>query len=128
ADERLRQTSLLSKLLSRPELGAVAGAVAVWLFFAIVAGSSGFLSVKGTAAYLQVAAELGILAVPVSLLMIAGEFDLSIGTMIGASGMVMALLDGQYGFPIWFAIAMGAVFALVVGFLNGYLVIKTRLP
>src|SRR5437899_8149595 len=128
ADERLRQTSLLSKLLSRPELGAVAGAVAVWLFFAIVAGSSGFLSVRGTAAYLEVAAELGILAVPVSLRMIAGEFDLSIGTMIGASGMVIALLDGQYGFPIWFAIAMAAVFALVVGFLNGLLVVRTRLP
>ena len=128
ADERLRQTSLLSKVLSRPELGAVAGAIAVWIFFAIVAGGTGFLTRNGTANYLEVAAELGIVAVPVSLLMIAGEFDLSIGTQIGASGMVIALLDGQYGFPIWFAIAMAAAFALVVGFLNGYLVVKTRLP
>ena len=128
ADDRLLRQSLLRRLVARPELGAVAGAIAVWIFFAIVAGSSGWLTAKGTAAYLQVAAELGILAVPVSLLMIAGEFDLSIGTMIGASGMVIALLDGQYGFPIWFAIAMAAVFALVVGFLNGYLVVKTRLP
>ena len=128
ADDRLLRQSLLRRLVARPELGAVAGAIAVWIFFAIVAGGSGWLTAKGTAAYLQVAAELGILAVPVSLLMIAGEFDLSIGTMIGASGMVIALLDAQYGFPIWFAIAMGAVFALVVGFLNGYLVVKTRLP
>jgi len=128
ADDRLLRQSMLRRLVARPELGAVAGAVAVWIFFAIVAGGSGWLTAKGTAAYLQVAAELGILAVPVSLLMIAGEFDLSIGTMIGASGMVIALLDGQYGFPIWFAIAMAAVFALVVGFLNGLLVVRTRLP
>ncbi|MDQ6774235.1 MAG: ABC transporter permease [Candidatus Dormibacteraeota bacterium] len=128
ADDRLRRQNPLLKVLTRPELGAVAGAIAVWLFFAIVAGGSGWLTVRGTAAYLEVAAELGILAVPVSLLMIAGEFDLSIGTMIGASGMVIALLDSQYLFPLWFAIPAGAAFALIVGFLNGYLVIKTRLP
>ncbi len=127
-DDRLRRQSPLRKLLARPELGAVAGAIAIWVFFAIVAGGSGWLTARGTAAYLEVASELGILAVPVALLMIAGEFDLSIGTMIGASGMVIALLDGQYGFPIWFAIGAGALFALIVGFLNGLLVVKTRLP
>jgi simple sugar transport system permease protein len=130
ADERLKQTSLWKKLLARPELGAVAGAVAVWLFFAVVAGSSGFLSVRGTATYLEVAAELGILAVPVSLLMIAGEFDLSIGTMIAATGMIIAVLASPDGFqfPIWFGIGVAAVFALAVGFLNGLVVVKTRLP
>ena len=129
-DERLRPTSLWKKLLARPELGAVAGAIAVWLFFAVVAGSSGFLTVRGTAAYLEVAAELGILAVPVSLLMIAGEFDLSIGTMIGATGMIIAVLaspDG-FAFPVWFGIIVAAIFAVVVGFLNGLVVVKTRLP
>src|SRR5262245_4905433 len=127
-DERLRQQSLLRRLLTRPGLGAVAGAIAVWIFFAVVAGSTGWFSAKGTASYLDVASELGILAVPVSLLMIAGEFDLSIGTMIGASGMVIALLVGEYGFPIWFGIVWAAVFALVVGFLNGLVVVWTRLP
>src|SRR5918912_3577571 len=130
ADERLRPTSIWKKLLTRPELGAVAGAVAVWIFFAVVAGSSGFLSVRGTAAYLEVAAELGILAVPVSLLMIAGEFDLSIGTMIGACGMIIAVLASPDGFqfPVWFGIIVAALFAIVVGFLNGVVVVKTKLP
>jgi len=126
-DDRLRRASLVSRLLARPELGALAGAIAVWIFFAVVAGS-GFLTVNGTAAYLVVAAELGILAVPVSLLMIAGEFDLSVGTMIAASGMVIALLAGTYGLPVWVAIGAAAVFALVVGFLNGLVVVWTRLP
>ena len=77
-DERLVEASLLKRLLSRPELGAAAGAILVWLIFAIVA-PTGFLSLRGTASYLEVSAQLGILAVAVSLLMIAGEFDLSIG-------------------------------------------------
>src|SRR5215469_13791379 len=127
ADERLRRSSLLSRLLSRPELGAVAGTIAVWIFFAIVAGS-GFLTASGTNAYLQVAAEIGILAVPVSLLMIGGEFDLSIGTMIGAAGMIIALLAGTYGYPFWFGIGIAAAFALVVGYFNGWMVVRTRLP
>lgn len=130
ADERLKETSLLRKILTRPELGAVAGAIAVWLFFALVAGRSGFLTARGTAAYLEVAAELGILAVPVSLLMIAGEFDLSIGTMIAATGMIIAVLASPDGFqfPIWFGIVVAALFAMGVGFLNGLVVVKTRLP
>lgn len=73
-DERLRRTSFLSRLLGRPELGAPGGATAVWIFFAIVAGS-GFPRAGATNAYLEVAAEIGILAVPVWLLMIGGELD-----------------------------------------------------
>ena len=71
------------RLLVRPEMGALAGSIAVWLFFALVAGQRGFLTLLGTATYLQVAAELGILAVAVALLMIGGEFDLSIGSITG---------------------------------------------
>jgi simple sugar transport system permease protein len=127
-DERLVHTPLLRRLLARPELGAVAGAIAVWIFFAIVAGSTGFLSLSGTANYLEVAAELGIVAVPVSLLMIAGEFDLSVGTMITATGMITALVVGQYGFPLFAGILAAAAFALAVGLLNGVAVQWTRLP
>jgi simple sugar transport system permease protein len=126
-DERLQRGSLLSRLLGRPELGAVAGAIAVWIFFAIVA-SRGFLTAGATNAYLEVAAEIGILAVPVSLLMIGGEFDLSIGAMIAATGMITALLAGTYGYPFWFGVAAAAAFALIVGFMNGVIVVWTRLP
>jgi simple sugar transport system permease protein len=127
-DERLVKVGLLRRLVNRPELGAVAGAIAVWIFFAIVAGGTGFLTKGGTANYLEVAAELGIVAVPVSLLMIAGEFDLSVGTMITATGMILALVVGQYGFPIYAGILAAVAFALAIGFLNGLVVIWTRLP
>jgi simple sugar transport system permease protein len=127
-DERLARTSPLRRLLVRPELGAVAGSIAVWLFFALVAGRSGFLSLGGTATYLQVAAELGIMAVPVALLMIAGEFDLSIGSTLGATGMIISALAVQLNWSIWIAIPVAFAFALIIGFLNGYLVLRTGLP
>jgi simple sugar transport system permease protein len=128
ADERVRRAGLLRRLLARPELGAVAGAILVWVFFSLVAGNRGFLTLDGTASYLAVASELGILAVAVSLLMIAGEFDLSIGSIIGASGMVIAMLNIEYGWPLWAAIVMAIAFSLVAGFLNGLVVVWTRLP
>lgn len=127
-DERVAQTSLIGRLLSRPELGAVAGTIGVWIFFAIIAGDSGFLSMRGTANYLEVAAQLGILAVAVALLMIGGEFDLSIGSTIGACGMILALLSVEYGWNIWLAMLASLAFALVIGVFNGFLVLRTGLP
>jgi simple sugar transport system permease protein len=127
-DERLAPTSPLRRLLLRPEMGALAGAIAVWIFFAIVAGKSGFLTLSGTATYLQVAAELGILAVAVALLMIGGEFDLSIGSTLGATGMIVSILATQYGWNLWLAMGLAMAVALFIGFLNGQFVLRTGLP
>jgi simple sugar transport system permease protein len=128
ASERMLRVNPLRRLLVRPETGAVAGSIAVWIFFAIVAGSSGFLTVRGTSSYLSVSAELAIQAVPVALLMIGGEFDLSVGSTVGACGMIIALLSGQYGWNIWASIAVSLIFAVLIGMMNGYLVMRTRLP
>lgn len=117
----------IRKLLGRPELGAFVAAVAIFVFFASVAGE-GFLSFSGTINYLEVAAQVGIVAVAVSLLMIAGEFDLSVGSMIGASGMIIALAVTQSGWPLWAAIILALLFSIVVGYVNGWLVVKTKLP
>ncbi len=127
-DERLRTISPWRKFLSRPELGAVAGAVLVFGFFAVVAGDSGFLNFRGVVSWLEVSAQLGILAVAASLLMIGGEFDLSIGSTIGAAGMVIAIPVAEYGWPVWAALLLAFAFALVVGYLNSAIVNRTQLP
>ena len=127
-DERVRRTSLASVLLTRPELGAVVGAILVWIIFAIWAGGRGFLTIGGTATWLEVTAQVGIIGSAVALLMIAGEFDLSVGSMVGAAGMVIAIGVGSFGLPVWLAILLAFVLALAIGFVNGYLVIRTRLP
>src|SRR5688500_3815736 len=86
--------------LRRPEFGALVGALLVFAFFAVAAGGKGFLTLDGTASWLNVAAELGIITLPVAMLMIAGEFDLSVGSVVGASSMVVAIGSAHYGLPI----------------------------
>ena len=67
-DERIADVSALRRLLIRPESGAIAGAIAIWVFFALppIAGDTGWRTMGATASYLQVSAELGILAVAVA--------------------------------------------------------------
>ncbi len=127
-DERIARISGFRRMMMRPEMGAAVAAIAVWIFFALYAGDNGFHSSAGFASYLNVSAELGILAVFVCLLMIGGEFDLSIGSIIGASGMIVALLCGQYDFNIWPAIAIALLASLAIGAVNGIVVVWTGLP
>ena len=132
-DQRLRSVSPLRLFLSRPEFGAIVGAIIVFLIFAILSVArgdvgKGFLSIQGAASYLEIAAQVGILGAAVSLLMIAGEFDLSVGSMIGAAGLLLGLLIVQYGVPPTIAIVLTFAFALAVGAFNGWLRIKTGLP
>ncbi|MFO1066927.1 MAG: ABC transporter permease [Geminicoccaceae bacterium] len=127
-DERLKEASLLTSLLSRPELGAVAGTLLVFIFFGLVAGTSGMFSPKGIITFLEVSAQLGILAAFASLLMIAGEFDLSVGSMIGFAGVAIAIPVTMWGWPVWVAVLFAFAVAIAVGWLNGYITVKTGLP
>jgi simple sugar transport system permease protein len=127
-DERVRQVGGLQKLLSRPEFGALAGALLVLMVFGGTAGGSGMFSAEGVINWATVAGYLGIIAVAAALLMIAGEFDLSIGSMIGFAGMMVAIPILYWGWPAWAAVPFAFVMAMLLGALNGWLVIKTGLP
>src|SRR5205085_5941674 len=112
-DERLAPISRMTRLLRRPELGSLMGAVAVFVLFAITDSSASHLWLKqtGLAAWTQQAAFFGIVAVPVGLLMIGGEFDLSAGVMTGVTAIVMALLVGKWHVDTWIAIPITLAFA-----------------
>jgi len=114
-------------LLRRPEAGAFLGLVGVLAFF-IVFGSTRFLEPAGAASWLNVAANLGIVALPIGLLMIAGELDISIGAMIPAGSMTVAIISGFYGQPIWVGMLGSIGIGLIVGLVNGYLVVRTAVP
>jgi len=128
ADERVRRESWFKHLLSRPEFAALAGTVMVFLVFGLSAGNSGMFNLDGVMNWSQVAAYLGIISVGACLLMIAGEFDLSIGSMIGFSGMMVALPTMYFHWPIALSIVFAFAGSMLLGALNGYLVMRTRLP
>ena len=78
--------------------------------------------------FLTLSAELGIIATAAALLIIAGEFDLSVGSMIGFAGIVIGLTVRELGFPLWGGVLSAFAVAIVVGWFNGLIVVKTRLP
>lgn len=127
-DERLREVSPLRKALIRPELGAICGVILVFMFFLGIARDSGMFSPEGVMNWGVVSAQFAVIAVGACLLMIAGEFDLSVGSMIGFSGIIIALFSVTWELPMWFAIISAFVLAMAIGALNGFLVIKTGLP
>jgi len=128
ADERLRAVGAWRRLLGRPESGALSGAVLVFLLFAFSAGGSGMFSAEGIVNWGTVAGFLGVIAVGAALLMVAGEFDLSIGSMIGFAGMLLAVPCLYWGWPVWLAVLFALAVACALGALNGWLVVRTGLP
>ncbi|PZQ95919.1 MAG: ATPase [Cereibacter sphaeroides] len=127
-DERVARASLLIRLMRRPEAGVVLGLLATIVIFALLPGARSLYSLQGAMTFLTLSAELGILAAAVALLIIAGEFDLSIGSMVGFAGIVIGLLVTELGWPLWASIGSAFVVAIMVGYLNGLITVKTRLP
>ncbi|MBM7126165.1 ABC transporter permease [Dyella flava] len=127
-DERVRRIPLWRSLMHRPEFGSIAGTLLVFVLFGILAGDSGMFNLDGIMNWAQVAAYLGIIAVGACLLMIAGEFDLSIGSMIGFAGTMLAVPAMFMGWPMWAAMLFAFAACMALGWLNGYLVVRTRLP
>jgi len=131
-DERLAYRGVFQRLLVRPEIGAIIGAVSIWIFFWAVAVPFG--TTGGTANILDQSATLGIMAVAVSMLMIGGEFDLSSGAATGALGIATILLVkdtgalGGAGLNMFIAIPLTLVLALFIGWFNGTMVERTSLP
>lgn len=119
---------MLRAALLRPELTALVSTILVFTFFAVNAGGQGFLSFSGTKNYLAVAAEIGIIGSPVTLLLVAGEFDLSVGTAIGAAGIAIAYAVVNLHWPLWAALFSGFAVTSLVGLVNGLLVVRLGIP
>src|SRR6266481_6630027 len=127
-DERLVKIGALTRFLTRPDIGALIGAVGVFFAFGYFARSVNWIGDPGIAAgWTDQAAQYGIVAVPVALLMIGGEFDLSAGVMIGSSGLLLGYLTTFQHMNVWPAMILVLLFGLVIGLINGLTVVRTRL-
>ena len=127
-DERVKEISRFRKAMIGPELGAIAGTILVFMFFFAVAHDTGMFSPEGVMTWPTVSAQFIIIAVGACLLMLAGEFDRSVASLIGFAGIVIAITSVSWGWPVWLSIITAFILAISIGALNGYLVIKTGLP
>ncbi|MEV0260199.1 ABC transporter permease [Streptomyces sp. NPDC050617] len=125
-DERLVHRSPARRLMGRPELGSVVGAIAVFVFFAIVADT--FLQASSLSTVLYASSTIGIMAVPVALLMIGGEFDLSTGVMVTSSALISSMFSYQMTANVWVGVGVSLLVTLAIGFFNGFMLTRTKLP
>ncbi|GGN97224.1 ribose ABC transporter permease [Actinoplanes lobatus] len=110
----------------RPEVGALVAAAVIFVFFLAVAPA--FRSADAFVTVLYQSSTIGIVAVAVGMLMIGGEFDLSAGVIVTSAGLVNSMFCWYFGINLWVGAILSLVFCLAVGFLNGYLVMRTGIP
>jgi simple sugar transport system permease protein len=126
ADGRTSQRPLVFKLLARPEVGVFLGAAAVYVFFLIAAPPVRDGSSMATVLYQS--STIGIMALPVALLMIGGEFDLSSGVAVISSALTASMLSYQLTMNVWVGVIVALLVSLAIGAFNGWMVVKTGLP
>lgn len=117
---------VLKNLTRRPEFAAFIGTLSVFLFFTYF-GWPTFAKPLATAGWLNVAAELGLIALPVALVMIAGHLDLSVGSILAAGAMTYAIITGYFKLPDFIGLPAGLAVGTFFGFLNGLIITRTKL-
>ena len=125
-DERVKERNRLQRLMIRPEVGAAIGAILIFVLFLVVAEP--FREASSLATVLYASSTIGIMACGVAMLMIGGEFDLSTGVAVTFSSLAASMLAYNLHLNLWAGAALALVLALGVGFFNGFLVMKTRIP
>lgn len=132
ADERIRNIGPIQRLMARPELGSVFGLILIIIAFVIMTSSAGtfqamWVNPTGFQAWVELAAFVGILAIAAALLMISGEFDLSIGANIALAGHSFSIL-ALLGVPLPLAILFTFIELAMLGAFIGFIVVRTGLP
>ncbi|WP_432133437.1 MULTISPECIES: ABC transporter permease [unclassified Streptomyces] len=125
-DGRTAERPLALRLLARPEVGVFLGAVAVLVFFLIAAPTVRQGGSMATVLYQS--STIGIMALPVALLMIGGEFDLSSGVAVITSALTASMLSFQLSVNVWTGVLLALALSLAIGWFNGWMVVRTGLP
>lgn len=130
--DRLTKETKLQRLLRRPELGAFVVMLVIIIALAFASDGKAF-NALGLKNNIAIIAQYGIIATGAAMLMIAGEFDLSIGSMIGFAGMSMAMML-KWGLPFglgaatpFTAFIITLAMTLAIGWFIGYIVVRSGL-
>lgn len=112
--------------MERPELAGLALLVLLTVFFQLKSGGV-FLNATNLQGMLGILPEMALVALGVTILMICGEFDLSVGSVFALTPMSIAvMLNGGIPFPV--AFFLGLLLAAAIGFANGYITIRFSIP
>lgn len=120
-----------ANLAKSPSAGAIIGFIAIFMGFTMATDL--FLEPSSVASFLSNVATKGVIAIGVTYLMISGEFDLSVGSILGV-GALSFMNFMTHGAPVFGVVgpipaALLAIFlCFILGAINGVLLITTRIP
>lgn len=117
---------LLKIYMEKPELAALVLLVLLVALFQVQSDGI-FLSANNLRGILGILPEIGLMVIGVTILMICGEFDLSVGSVFALMPMTMAVLMAD-GTPFFLAFVVGMAACAAIGFINGFLTIKYNIP
>ena len=115
----------IKSILMRPEISTLIMFIVIMTGFFIA--NDKFLSPRNIRIVMGITPEYIIVAIGIAILMISGEFDLSVGSVFALVPMTMVQLVHQ-GIPPWFAIALGLSIGIAVGFVNGFITLRFGIP
>ncbi|MGH9066871.1 MAG: ABC transporter permease [Acidimicrobiales bacterium] len=113
-------------LLRQRESGIILAGIIIFVIFALASGGK-FVTLGNWASIAGSAAELGIVTVGVAMLMVGGDFDLSVGSNFAFSAMVMAIMI-QDGYPVLAGLVVAAAIGAGIGLLNAFVTIYFDIP
>ena len=113
-----------SQVRKWPEFGVIFAFLILFIIFSIF--SSKFFTLRNITGILTIVSELGIMAIGVAFLMIAGEFDLSVSSVYALSGFLFVTLANKFNSPLAFIITLAV--AAFIGFCNGTITLKAHIP
>ncbi len=118
--------ALTKLLLSRPEIAAII--VAIALAAGLGLGGERFMTAGNLRVILAIVPELGLIALGATLLMISGEFDLSVGSVFAFGTVVPVILVAKFGVDPWVGFAVATVAAMIIGYANAFITLTFQIP
>ncbi|MDP7334527.1 MAG: ABC transporter permease [SAR324 cluster bacterium] len=115
----------IKSLLVRPEISTLIMFIVIMIGFYLA--NERFLSARNIRIVMGITPEYIIVAIGIAILMISGEFDLSVGSVFALVPMSIVQLTHQ-GFPPWIGIAIGLLIGIIIGFVNGFITIRFGIP
>lgn len=108
------------------ELGAVISFILLMIIFGSI--NPKVLTIESLTSIITLASEIGVIVLGITIAIIAGEFDLSIGSIHAASGMIAAYLINSYPQAPIIGIITALLFGVAVGMLNASIVTRAKIP
>ena len=118
--------ALTKLLLSRPEIAAII--VAIALAAGLGLGGERFMTAGNLRVILAIVPELGLIALGATILMISGEFDLSVGSVFAFGTVVPVILVAKFGVDPWVGFAVATAAAMIIGYANAFITLRFRIP